>query len=190
MREKTFGYGQCVPGDRKLKIAVYERAVAFNRRHRAKRQHKGPLTRATLEVLRALLWNFHNAITGRCFPSYEAIADKAGCARSTVALAVKALESARILTWCHRLIRISHRIFRTSNGYRFLPPSENPAGHENLGVSKSLTSIRQGSFRDRTAHLSYVPPIRSVERQIDLLKQRQLSVEAGLRASYEAKRAR
>jgi hypothetical protein len=53
---------------------------------------RGPITRAFLEVLEALLWGFHNGRTGCCFPSYEAIAAKAECARSTVAEALKALE--------------------------------------------------------------------------------------------------
>ena len=39
---------------------------------------------------------FHNARTGCCFPSYEAIAAKAECARSTVAEALKALEWAGV----------------------------------------------------------------------------------------------
>ena len=60
---------------------------------------EGPITRAFLEVLEALLWGFHNSRTGRCFPSYEAIAAKAECARSTVAEALKALEWAGVLTW-------------------------------------------------------------------------------------------
>jgi hypothetical protein len=45
-----------------------------------------------LAVLEALLWAFHNAKSGVCFPSYERIAEAAGCARSTVAEALKALE--------------------------------------------------------------------------------------------------
>ena len=57
-------------------------------------KHKGPITRAFLDVLQALLWGFHNSRDGRCFPSYEAIADRAGCARSTVAEALKVLELA------------------------------------------------------------------------------------------------
>ena len=40
--------------------------------------NKGPITRTFLEVLEALLWGFHNARTGCCFPSYEAIADQRG----------------------------------------------------------------------------------------------------------------
>lgn len=43
-------------------------------------------------MLEALLWAFHNAKSGVCFPSYERIAEAAGCARSTVAEALKALE--------------------------------------------------------------------------------------------------
>jgi hypothetical protein len=58
----------------------------------------GPITRAFLEVLEALLWGFHNARSGCCFPSYETIAARAECARSTVAEALKALESAGVLT--------------------------------------------------------------------------------------------
>jgi hypothetical protein len=43
-------------------------------------------------VLQALLWGFYNSRSGCCFPSYEAIAAKAECPRSTVAEALKALE--------------------------------------------------------------------------------------------------
>ena len=52
---------------------------------------------------------FHNARTGCCFPSYEAIAAKAECARSTVAEALKALEWAGVLTWQNRITRIPVR---------------------------------------------------------------------------------
>ena len=72
---------------------------------------------------------------GCCFPSYEAIAAKAGCARSTVAEALKALEWAGVLTWQHRITRIRERcrdlfgrigwrwrVIRTSNAYVFRDP--------------------------------------------------------------------
>jgi len=99
------------------------------------RTEKGKAYRAvsaeTLAVLGALLWPFHNAKSGLCFPSDEAIAEAAGCARSTVAEALKALEEAGVLTWVHRIRRIREggrdlfrrptdwRVLRTSNGYRF-----------------------------------------------------------------------
>jgi hypothetical protein len=59
-----------------------------------------------LAVLEALLWAFHNARSGLCFPSYEKIADAAHCARLTVAETIKVLEDAGVLSWVHRIKRI------------------------------------------------------------------------------------
>ena len=67
--------------------------------------NRGPITRAFLEVLEALLWGFHNARSGICFPSYEAIAASAECNRDTVYEALKALEWAGVLTWQNRIAR-------------------------------------------------------------------------------------
>ena len=102
--------------------------------------HRGPITRAFLDVLEALLWGFHNSRSGVCFPSYEAIAAKAECARSTVAEALKALEWAGVLTWQNRITRIlvrerdlfgqwasRWRVIRTSNAYAFADPKPQPA---------------------------------------------------------------
>ena len=95
----------------------------------------GEVTAKALSVLEALLWRFHNAKSGLCFPSYETIAEAAGCARSTVAEAIKALEDVRILSWVNRLKRVAEpcrdlfghrtrktRVLRTSNGYHFIDP--------------------------------------------------------------------
>ena len=49
---------------------------------------------------------FHNAKSGLCFPSYERIAEAAGCARSTVAEAIRTLEDAAILSWVQRIKRV------------------------------------------------------------------------------------
>jgi hypothetical protein len=48
---------------------------------------------------------FHNSRSGYCFPSYQAIAAKAGCARSSLAEALKVLEWAGVLIRerCHDL---------------------------------------------------------------------------------------
>jgi DNA-binding transcriptional MocR family regulator len=86
-------------------------------------------------VLEALLWAFHNAKSGVCFPSYEKIAEAAGCARSTVAEAIRALEDAGVLSWVQRIKRVRVRcpdLFgadgvrvvpqRTSNAYHFNDP--------------------------------------------------------------------
>lgn len=125
-RERLFGDGRPVPLDRNAKARIMVLARAKLRRD-APGRHYGPVTAKSYAVLEALLWAFHNARTGLCFPSYETIASRAGCARSTVALAIKALEGAGILTWVNRLRRVKMpgpagwrwRVLRTSNGYRF-----------------------------------------------------------------------
>ena len=73
-------------------------------------------------------------------PSYETIAERAGCARSTVAVAVKALEAVGLLTWVNRLTRVIEpgrdlvgrlvrrwRTIRTSNAYAFRDPKTPPS---------------------------------------------------------------
>jgi hypothetical protein len=133
-REKVFGPGPRVPLDRNAKTRVKEMARALLRKTEAGR-HYGVVTAKALAVLDALLWGFHNAKDGRCDPSYEAIAKRADCARSTVSLAIKALELAGVLSWVNRIIRerdheldlFGHwvrrwRIIRTSNAYLFRDP--------------------------------------------------------------------
>jgi hypothetical protein len=135
-----------VPLDRnaKARIAAYARAWSYQ--HRQPCQHRpGPLTRACLDVLRALLWDFHNSRDGRCFPSHDAIAAKAACCRRTVAEALRVLEWAGILSWQHRIARVRERcrdlwghegwrwrVVRTSNAYVFCDPGTvacHPAGN-------------------------------------------------------------
>jgi hypothetical protein len=154
-REKVFGPGRAVPLDRNAKARIAAYARAWSARNRQPRQHRGPITRAFMEVLKALLWGFHNAHTGVCFPSYETIAAKAECNRDTVYEALKALEWAGVLTWQNRIARTQvreldrfgrwasrWRVIRTSNAYVFRDPqpalagiptskSENPAGIRN-----------------------------------------------------------
>lgn len=134
-REKVFGTGRGRPMDRNAKVRIAAYARAWSARHKQPGQHRGPLTRAYLEVLEALLWGFHNSRDGRCFPSYETIAARAQCCRDTVYQAIKALEAAGILTWVNRLIRVRFRekdlfgklvsrvrLIRTSNAYVFRDP--------------------------------------------------------------------
>ena len=68
-----------------------------------KRKHYGAITAKDYAVLGALLFQFANWTTGFCFPSYETIAEVAGCSRSHVAVAIKRLEAAGLLTWVNRL---------------------------------------------------------------------------------------
>jgi len=157
-REKVFGPGRAVPLDGNAKARIQAYARAWSGRNRQPGQHKGPITRTFLDVLEALLWGFHNSRSGCCFPSYEAIADRAECARSTVAEALKVLELAGVLSWQHRIARALVRqrdlfgrwsnrwtVIRTSNAYVFSDPkaagshgfvskSENPPGTLNQDV--------------------------------------------------------
>jgi Helix-turn-helix domain len=99
-------------------------------------KHYGQITAKALAILTALLWDFHNATDGRCFPSYAKIAEKADCAVSTVAEGIKALEGAGLMTWDNRIKRVRERgtdlfgpngwrwrVVRTSNAYKFNDPA-------------------------------------------------------------------
>jgi Helix-turn-helix domain len=135
-REKAFrGFERTTPLDRNAKARVMVYARALMRRTEAGK-HYGLVTAKYLAVLGALLWGFHNQHTGRCYPSYETIADRAGCARSTVYAAIRALENVGVLTWVNRIARVREpftdlfgdvgsrwRIVRTSNAYSFVDPN-------------------------------------------------------------------
>jgi hypothetical protein len=146
------------PLDRNAKVRIMHWARCLSRRTEKGRAY-GVVTAKALAVLEALLWAFHNAKSGLCFPSYETIAEAAGCARSTVAEAIKALEDAGIMSWVHRLKRVrlpcadlfgensGSRMVpqRTSNGYHFIDPS--PAGRPNSPESEKTTrTANQGYF--------------------------------------------
>jgi len=76
-REKLFGDGRPRPMDRNAKARVMVYARALMRRTEAGKAY-GPITAKALAVLEALLWGFHSARSGLCFPSYEKIAERAG----------------------------------------------------------------------------------------------------------------
>lgn len=129
-REKLFGDGRPVPLDRNGKARLMVLARALTRRTEKGRAY-GAITAKSLAVLEALLWGFHNAASGRCFPGYARIAEAAGCAMSTVGEAIRMLERAGLLTWVNRLARIKvyqeglgwrKRVIRTSNAYSFADP--------------------------------------------------------------------
>jgi AraC-like DNA-binding protein len=133
-REKMFGLGRPRALDRNAKVRIMHWARCLARRTEKGRAY-GIITAKALAVLEALLWAFHNAKSGLCFPSYERIAEAAGCARSTVAEALKALEDAGVLSWVQRIKRVREacpdllgdnggrwRVLRTSNAYNFCEP--------------------------------------------------------------------
>lgn len=159
-REKIFGPAPASdPLDRNAKARIMTAAHAYNARYKQQGQHWGPVTRSFFGVLRALLYCFQNDQDGRCFPSYERLAKAARCNRDTVCEAIKALESAGLISWVHRITKIRVRerdlfgqlvtrwqVIRTSNAYVFRDPlpcaphrqlykSENPRGLLNKEIS-------------------------------------------------------
>jgi len=157
-REKMFGLGRPRALDRNAKVRIMHWARCLSRRTEKGRAY-GVVTAKALAVLEVLLWAFHNAKSGVCFPSYERIAEAAGCARSTVAAAIKALEDAGILSWVQRVKRIREpcpdllgakgwrwRVLRTSNAYNFCDPG-----------SKSSS---KSDFRSGTPNQGFFSPIK------------------------------
>jgi hypothetical protein len=134
-REKVFGPGRCVPLDRNAKVRVMMLARALMRRQDPGKAY-GRVTAKYIEVLRVILWMFHNAATGKCFPSYEAIAEAAACSRTSVYHAIRALEQVGVLSWVNRIKRVREyvpglfgkasawrwRVLRTSNAYVVTDP--------------------------------------------------------------------
>jgi Helix-turn-helix domain len=159
-REKMFGLGRPRALDRNAKTRIMHWARCLARRTEKGKAY-GQVTAKALAVLEALLWGFHNAKSGICFPSYEKIAEAAHCARSTVAEAIRALEDAGVLSWVQRIKRVRERcsdllgdngwrwrVLRTSNAYAFNDPSpaadrasssksEKPPGTPNQEFSSS-----------------------------------------------------
>jgi helix-turn-helix protein len=155
-REKTFGPGRYIPLDGNAKARIKVFVKGWNARHKQPGQHRGPITRAFMEVLEAMLWGFHNSKTGCCFPSYEAIARKAECCRDTVYQAIRALELAGVLTWVNRITHIRIReldlfgkwqtrrqVIRTSNSYTFLDPQPGAEGRGRCKSEKPSGTLNQ-----------------------------------------------
>jgi hypothetical protein len=154
-RDKVFGPGRPRPLDREAKVRIKTLARALSRRTE-KGKHYGVITAKALDVLDALLWCFHNAKSGLCFPSYKTIAEKAGCSSSTVGEAIKALEKAGLLTWVNRIKRVREyasglfgtdaatgrvRVVRTSNGYAFIDPRPSKSTLKQSVASKTENSL-------------------------------------------------
>jgi len=146
------------------------RARALTRRTQ-KGKHYGVVTAKALAVLEALLWGFHNARSGLCFPAYETIAERAGCARSTVYEAISMLEDAGLLSWVNRVKRIRERckdllgddgsrvrVVRTSNAYHFFDP---------LPAAAPKTSTSDLPLGTRIQVSIAKPELSALERAID-----------------------
>src|SRR3954465_9307662 len=113
-RGSQFGPPERRKLDRNLVAKILFLAEALDRRTRGKGMHGGLLKAKGLDVLRALLRRFYSYATGECFPSYDAIAEAAGCCRATVAAKLRILEQHGILDTVRRKVVVSF----TSRVYR------------------------------------------------------------------------
>jgi hypothetical protein len=187
-REKLFD-GRWTPLDREAKVRIAHLARALSH-PTEKGKHYGVLTAKFVAVLEALLFGFHNGTTGRCFPSYETIAKRAHCARSTVAEAIQALERAGILSWVNRIVRVREwgsdlfgraqnrwRVLRTSNGYSFRDPK---ASKSELPPFPQVSGLDFAPIRPRRI-ANALAPLRD-EVSDDVLKRRDeaFAVERGV----------
>ena len=149
-RQKVFTDGKQTPIDRN------DRARVMALAHSSRR--KGEITRAAVDILRALLYRFANLKDGRCFPSYETIGDEAGCNPRTVGRCLPDLEAAGFLTWVNRLLRVRERVEglghiwatvwrvnRTSNAYDFPMIAKKPHQNDDKG-QKALGTSNQATF--------------------------------------------
>jgi len=141
-RAKVFTDGRQRPIDRNLRARIMHRAKAARR--------AGDLTRAAVDVLEALLFQFANLSDGRCIPGYARLADAAGCAERTVGRCLPDLEAAGLITWSHRIRRVRERVaglgaglwamvwrvVRSSNCYAF-PDT----GHFDRGTEIQIHSL-------------------------------------------------
>ncbi len=165
-REKQFGEGRSIPLDRNAKARVLILAQSFL--HRMPDGSGKPKGKA------------YGALTAK------RIADRAGCARSTVDLAINALEALGILTWVNRMFRkrvldpgmtdlLGHamtriRVMRTSNAYTFNDPhpcgfverftkSEMPSGTPTPLLPLSFLKSNVVPFDRQTAGLDHENPL-------------------------------
>ena len=138
-RAKVFDFGDTsILSPRESALLLFK---AKSIRHaRATGEPEERLSHVAIATLRELLFTFHNRRNGRCFPAYEKIAEAVGCARSSVAEAINALERFGLITWVNRLKRIwvacsdllgnqgrRKAVVRASNSYSFGkadPPSK------------------------------------------------------------------
>jgi hypothetical protein len=107
------------PIDRNMRVRVIHAAETLERRTKGKGCKSGVLGQSGLRVLRCLLFDFCAIPTGRCCPSYAAIREKTGFCFSTIAKALKRLETSGLVRIIRRIIRTRLGARQTSNAYAF-----------------------------------------------------------------------
>jgi Helix-turn-helix domain len=134
------------PIDRNHRTLIMRAAEALELRTKGKGCKSGVLKQSGLTVLRCLLFTFCAIPSGICCPSYKAIREETGYCTSTIAGALKRLETAGILRITRRIIRTPAGARQTSNAYAFSefaqgerkPDFDNRRETTNLFKNKSI----------------------------------------------------
>jgi DNA-binding MarR family transcriptional regulator len=137
------------PLDRNQRARLIFLAERLDANTRKPRQHGGCLKRTGLQVLRVLLFHFHNVANGRCDPSLDTLAAAAGMARSTVVEALKRLEAAGILERIRRARWIRQagrkRCVQWSNAYLLNVPTCYRLDEGDFAVPALTTASESGN---------------------------------------------
>ncbi len=172
-REKVYGSGRPRPVDTDGKRRIMARARLLMQKT-TKGHPWGLVTPKMLAVLEALVWRFHNARTGLCFPSIKTLAEAARCSPTTVQEALRRLEELGLISWVHRLRRVTdnlgrNRPVRTSNGYQLHPPAID-VRDANFSRPATDASLRHGtqtqglfSWNRQARKAENQPPSRSMD---------------------------
>jgi DNA-binding MarR family transcriptional regulator len=164
-------------------------AERFDAQTREPGKHGGCLKRTGLQVLRILLFHFHNVHNGRCDPSLDTIAKAAGMARSTVAKALTRLEAAGIIERIRRARWIRQngrkRCVQWSNAYLLNVP--NQYRHEEGDYAISAKSSKSEKKPETTAADIKNPPPMPADIAAALAR---LGNAMAARAEMENERAR
>jgi hypothetical protein len=150
-RERTEGRGPRGHMDREARNRLMIYVKAWNRRHKARGQHIGPLTRTDLELLPVLM-SFIGS-DGYCTPDYRAIMRRGDFSRAAVADGITRLEAAGVIRVVNRKRRIGGhkvrgqwvggKVVNIENAYCFLavlrgapPKSKNQTTDSALSLSQ------------------------------------------------------
>jgi hypothetical protein len=141
---------QCFrPVDRNRKYRLLMLAEGLEHRTKGRGCRQGALGHIGIKVFRALLLTFLDAQSGRCDPSYEAIAKRANVCHQSVANALARLEATGMLTIVRRIVRELEdgvlKVRQASNCYSFSEP------HDSSDVARTAAKVR--SFPSATPPL-------------------------------------
>ena len=116
------------PMKKKEAAKLWHKARDFERQTRQDGKQDGAIGRNGILILQSLLFDFLNYVSGALYPSYAAIAEKAGISPSSVYRGLNKLRAAGVLNWVRRCkeewIDGRFTLKQESNAYAVLPSSQ------------------------------------------------------------------